>query len=332
MSYFRLTKLQLGKEASPLVGAAATSIWPGEAELKFGEKIATPTYMTGEAGYTVENTFVGDTETVLTLKDTYMSPELLTWFLTNSLTGASTSGSIFPFDFATTAAVASPLTFSWEYALSQQEYEFSGYGESFNIHGDVNANEGLVMFNGVVRGESAASSTLTSSLSPITGHFAGTLPVANGKIHLNALGTAASTSASIATWLRAFSVDFKTGWHGGRYMSGATNRDIVTVEGGGTDYEITGTLKVLANSNAVTEIANARYGTGRVLRLQLTGAGSRYVYLDIPFSYTEAPTLGNETENGLVFVTLNFKGGYSRTSTAQGPKITTGLAAAQAIG
>jgi len=319
MSVYKLTAIQHGLEATAGTAVPATFKWAGEGELEFEDHVEQPAYMTNEAGYTVEDTFVSATGSTLRLKDTEASAEILAYLCNMGVKAAVGPASTFAFTFPTTA-VNTLRYFTWELATSVQEYEFAyGFAESFSIHGDTMANNGRVQLNAIIKGRKAAASTLTASLGFVANHQP--LNLNNATIKFDAVGTAAGTAAATSGYLRGFSMDVKTGWSAGMYADGRSALDFAVAEGGGGGYEITGNLKCLLSATGVTEIANSRAGTGRVVQIALNGTASRLVKLNLPLIYTAAPQIGGTVENGLIMVSFPFKAGYARTVTAAGPEI-----------
>ncbi len=326
----KLTKLQFAPEPTAGTLVAATLKWPGEAEFVFDDKIELPPYAQGEAGWTLEDAFISSTGSALNLKDTECSAEVLLYVCQFGLKKiAGVAASTFAFTLPTTGANTIGSS-TWEFGINgqvTQEYEF-GYGffPSFSVHGDAEANNGRLLINGVVKGRKAAASTETAALSLIPAHEPLNFNAATIKI--DALGTAAGTAAATAGFLKAFSMDVETGWSPGGYADGRTTKDFSIPEGGGTSYKITGNMKCLLNSVGVTELANARAGTGRIVQVSVAGTSSRVVKFNLPLTFTEAPKLGGETANGLILATFPYQAGYSRTATAQGPNIDITLSAA----
>ncbi len=210
-------------------------------------------------------------------------------------------------------------TFTWEMQTDAQEYEFgNAFCSKFSVHGDVNANNGRIMYNSIHEGRVAAASTFTSSLGflanlhPLNMNYAG--------INIDAIGTLAGTASATTGVLKAFSVDVETGWTtaNSRYADGRSTKDLSLATFG--DYKISGTIKMLLSATAVTHIANARAGTPVILQWKCQGAGGRYVAFKLPVAYSDTPTLGTNT-NGLILCDFPYQAAYSTTSTAQGPSI-----------
>lgn len=331
MSIKKLTKVQHGLETVPGTLVPATFMYPGQAELEFDDNIQTPDYDTGEHGYTVEDTFPTTTGSILRLKETDASPELLTYMFNMAIKQVLSdlvTPFQFPFTFPTTGGANTISTFTFEMADNVQEYKF-GYGflESFTLAGDAAADNGRVKFSGVVRGRKATPSTLTAALGYPANHTAGILNLNYASIKVAALGTAPSGGTAWTGRVRGMSFDVKSGWTPGMYADGRSTQDFSVAEYG--NYEITGRLKCLFDATSVTELASfARAGVGRNIEITLTGAGGvRKVTITMPIVYTAVPVLGATIENNLVFMEFPFKAGYSRTAVALGASIQTELTA-----
>jgi len=331
MSGINLVKVQHGIEAVAGTLVAATMVYPGEAEVTFEDKVELPDYTTGfGGGSATEETFMSQTGTTLTLKDTPCSVELLAYMLQAGVKTTGSGTSSFAFAFPTTAA-NTISSYTWEFATALQEYE-AGYGflTDFSIKADGGANNGKVMFNGIVRARKAAASTVTASLSRYSTHEPLMINGAS-KFSIDAAGTAAGTASHLAATLRGFSMDVKTGWFPGHYADARTANDFSVPEGGGTAYEITGNIKLLLNATSVTELANSRAGTSRMVYIALDGTSSRKLAIALPLVFTSAPKLATPVENGLIMCEFPYRSKYSRTSTAQGPSITGTTSAALTI-
>lgn len=316
---FMLTTIQHGLEGTPGTLVPATFKWFGNGTLKFGESIQTPgfEYAQGFAGGVIENTFIADTESTLTLADTELSAENAVWLFNmgvKAITTSATADNSFTFAFPTTAA-NSVSSFTWEVATKAQEYEF-GYGTctAFNIHGDVAADNGRILTNAVIAGRAAAASTLTGSLTTLANHHP--LNINYATVHFDSVGTAAGTASATAAFLRAFSIDVNTGWELRRYADGRAAKDgSVAVY---RNYEITGMVRADLDAALVTRIANARAGTPEIMALKCNGASSRLVNFKLPLSWTEISELNNN-DDGTITCELSYRSGYSTTTTAQGP-------------
>lgn len=321
MSGIRLTTIQHGLESVPGTLVAATFKYPGTGTLVFEDKIERPGYLTAEAGEgTIEDAFVSQTGTTINLNDAPCSVELLAYLLNIGVKSVPGPTSSFAFTFPTTT-VNTIGSMTFEFATAQQEYE-AGYGflEKFSIHGDGGANNGQIMFNGVVRARAASASSKTPGLGVYANHQPLIINAAT-KFSIDAVGTAAGTGSHIAGTLRGFSLDCETGWKPGYYVDGRAAKDFSVPEGGGNNFKITGNLKLLMGATAVTEIANARAGTGRIVQIALAGTSGRAALLNLPLTFTAAPQIGETVENDLIMVSFPYAVGYSRTATAQGASI-----------
>lgn len=331
MPQFKLSYSAHGMEATAGTLVPATFKHKGDSALKFDDAIAMPEfdYALGVLGGNVEGAHIADTGSTLTWSDCDFTAEDMFWLGNMAIKAITTSASadtINQFTFPSTSA-NTIKTFTFEAVTATQEYEF-GYGfcESFSIHGDVGANNGRIMYNAVIKGRAASASTATSSLGFLANHHP--LNINYATIHFDTAGTAAGTAAATSGFMRAFNVDVKTGWtvDAARYADGRSTKDFSTPIF--TDYEITGTIKAAFGSKAVTELANARAGTPRMISLKLNGASSRLVQIKLPAVFTDTPEIGSGNEGGLHVVEFPFRVGYSRTSTAQAPEIAVTASAA----
>ena len=321
-----MTQWKLNYSAHGLEGTAGTSVAAtfkhnGNASLKIDDAIITPEfdYALGVLGGNVEGGFIADTASTLTWEDTDFSAEDMIWLGNMAIKSVPGAASSFAFTFPSTSA-NTIKTFTFEAVTSTQEYEFAyGFCESFNIHGDVGADNGRIMYNAILRGRAATASTATSSL----GFLANRQPlnINYSTIHFDSAGTAAGTASATSGFMRAFNLDVVTGWtvDASRFADGRSAKDFSALTF--TDYQITGTIKAAFGSTAVTEIANARAGTPRIVSLKLNGTSSRLVEIKLPLIFTDTPEIGSGNDNGLHVVEFPFRAGYSRTSTAQAPEI-----------
>ena len=322
MPQHKLVVSQMGLEATAGTLVPATFKHKGNASLKIDDVIATPEfdYATGIIGGNVEGAHIAETGSTLTWEDADFTAEDMIWLGNMGIKSVVGAASSFAFTFPTTSA-NSIKTFTHELSTATQEYEF-GYGfcESFNIHGDVAADGGRIMYSAVHKGRNSAASTLTASLGFLANYHP--LNINYATVHFDTIGTAAGTAAATAAYLRAFSLEVKTGWTvpAARYADGRSAKDFSVATF--TDYEITGTMRVKFGSQAVTHVASARAGTPAAMAIKCSGASSRVVQFDLPFVFTDTPSIGSGNEDGLHTVEFPFRVGYSRTTTAQGPAIT----------
>jgi len=321
MPQFKLISVQQGLEGTPGTLVPATFKHKGNGTLKFADSVRTPEleYALGTLGGNVEGAYVPETGSVLTLSDCPFSAETMIWTGNRAIKALPGAASSFAFAFPTTAANTINY-FTMEMATATQEYEFGyGFTRSFNVHGDVGADNGALMYNEVIEGRKAAASTATASLGFLANYHP--LSINYTTIHVDAVGTAAGTASAITGWVRGFSIDVETGWstENARFAAGRSALDFDVPTFG--DYKITGNIKALFGSNSVTQLANARAGTPIVFALKCNGASSRLVTFALPSVFTAAPDLGTD-DNGLHVVEFEFSSAYSRTATAQGPSIT----------
>lgn len=321
MPQIKLIKSQHGLESTAGTLVAATFIHKGNASLKMDDAIAVPEfdYNLGILGGNVEGAHITDTASTLTWEDCDFTAEDMIWLGNMAIKSVPGAASSFAFAFPTTAA-NTIKTFTHELVTATQEYEF-GYGfcESFNVHGDVAADNGRILYNAVIKGRQAAPSTATGSLGFLAAHHP--LNINDATVHFDTIGTAAGTAAATSGYLRAFNMDIKTGWtvEASRYADGRSTKDFSVLTF--TDYEWTGTLRVKFGAQAVTHVASARAGTPAAMAIKCLGAASREVDFIMPMVFTDTPTIGSGNEDGLHTVEFPFRVGYSRTSTAQGPSI-----------
>ena len=318
---YDLIAVQHGLQGAFGTGVAATKKYPGNATLQLEDAVVTPKRMTGEpGGMTVEDAIAASTGTLINLQDTELSAELMAFMGNMGIKTVGGPATSFPFVCPTTTTANSISYFTWEFATLAQEYEVADcILEAFNLHGDVNANEGRAFFNGRIGGRKATASTLTASLAPYVGHTP--LNLNNATYFLDALGAAAYGATAVTGALRGFSLDVtKTGFERGRLMDGRTDLDYAAVIGGGQGYRMNGNLKLLIGSHAVTQIANARAGTGKLISISI-GSSTRIVQINLPIVFGGVPAIGATNEQGMLLAEFPFTVGHSRTTTVHGPEI-----------
>jgi hypothetical protein len=330
MSY-KANKVQMGLESVAGTLVAATRMWDGEAEFEFLDEIVTPEYMSGEPGGAVEDAFIAGTGSRLTLKDTPASFQTLAHLLNMGVKAVVGPATSFPFTFPIPGTLTNtPSTFTWEVAIQgqvTQEYEFGyGFASKWGLHGDAKANGGQVYLNGVIEGRKAAASTLTASLAFVPSREMMNLRTASWD--LNALGTAFETTllaSPITGTLRGFSIECTDLFAPGYYASARADKDFATLDGG-SDYKLAGKVKGLLNSSMVTEIANARSATGKIMQLWIPGTSTLVCDLRLPILWSSVPKLLSDVEDGMQYVEFDFISRYSRTTTAQGASVNLTLA------
>ena len=311
---------QLGLEAIAGTLVPATYKWSGKALLKFLDKLHEGDYATAEAGGAVEDIWPASTGSELTLVDTDFSVELGIWLLNMGVKAVVGPATSFPFTLPTLVTPNAISTFTWEYKFGNQEYEFGyGFAKKIGIHGDSESNDGILQGNAVIEGRKSAPSTMTASLAQLASREP--LSVLGGTFKLDALGTAFGTASALAGTLRAFAVNLDpTGWAAGKYVDGRTDKDFALAEGGGVGYKIKGEVRVSMTAAMVTEIANARAGTGRIMEIALAGTSSRAFKIQLPIFYHPDEINVDQEANGMRLVTLPWTAKYSRTTTSQGPQ------------
>lgn len=308
-----------GAGAIPSNGSlvAATYQILGEGSVNFLDDVRMPQYARGIAGGIVEDTYIGGTGTELTLNDAELTYEELVWDMNAAIKAVVGAASNFPFTLPTTDG-NNIRAYTWEYKTAAQEYEF-GYGmfTDYSVHADADVDGGVCYRNAKITGRKSAASTVTSSLGLVANRQV--LNIRGATVSLDAVGTAAGTASATANFLKGFSWDLKTGWMGEQFASGRSTLDFS--DGFFHNYEITGTLSCLMSSDSVTRIANMRAGTPEILQVKFNGTSSRLAKFNIPLAWTGITGIGNVRKDGLRLVTLNYKGGYSNTSVAQGPSV-----------
>ncbi|HZQ08605.1 MAG TPA: hypothetical protein VFD70_18630 [Anaerolineae bacterium] len=328
MAEKRLAYAQHGLEATPGTAVPATFKWLGDAMSEFLDAIATPKRDSpgGVFGGIIEGAFVPETGTEIVLPDTPFSFEYMVWVLNHSVKSNVGPLTTFPFPLPTTTP-NTIKTFTYEYVTRTQSYQVPYcFIPEWEVHGDVNNDNGKVLLNGRVRGRKAVPASPTAGLGYIPSlDFAN---VNNSTIHFDSLGTAAGSAAARTGFMKGFSINNKTGWNEGRYGDGRPAADFAVHEF--SDYEISGTVKALFNANAATELANARAGSGRIMAIKINGNTSRVMVCKLPIIFDKAPKLGDE-ENGLVLVTFPWHAGYSETATAQPPQFDVTLSGATTV-
>ncbi len=335
MSY-NCTNIQMGLQSTLDSLVAATHEWDGQAELAFDDEIVEEEYAASTPGGAVEDTHIRGTGTTLTLKDTPASFQTLAYLLNMAVKGIAGPATSFPFVYPIPGTLAAAISmFTWEVALAgqvTQEYEFgNAFVPTWALKGDADANGGQMFMSAVVKGSKAIPSTLTSSLAFITAREMMNIRAASWD--LNALGTAFETpgaspnylASPITGTLRAFSLEQTRGRLAGNYVEGRLNKDFGTIEGG-NDYILGGRVTGLLNATMVTEIANARAATGKVMQIVIPGASTVLCDIHLPIIWTSTPKILSEVKDGMILCSFDYKAKYSRTTTAQGPSINLTLA------
>lgn len=319
-----LSKVQLGLESVAGTLVTATHILDCEsgATIDFLDEAKLPRYQTGIAQPTIQHAYIAGTAARLTVRDTPCSFQLLAYLLnmaTKAVVGPATS---FPFPLPTTAPnTISTFTFEVVMARILQEYEF-GYGfiSKLGFSADCEADGGTAKVNFVVEWRKAVPSTVTSSLALIPSREMMNLRTASFKI--DALGTAAGTAAATTGTLRAFSLEFETGWQPKPYADGRTDKDWSVAQFNPDTLKLTGKMRLYKGSSAVTQLANARAATGIVAQVAFDGTDTLAANFNLPLLWISPPS-ENTTEDALEF---EFESGYDSAGSTQGAAINLTLA------
>lgn len=311
--------IQMGMETDAGTAVPATFKWPGKGLVKFLDQLEEHDYATGEAGGAIEDDdTISKTGTVLTLSDTVASYELLIWLLNMGIKAVAGPATSFTFALPTLVTPNAIKTFTWEFASARQEYEFPyGFARKIGIHGNAEQNGGLIYCNAEIEGRKSSASTATASLGHIASREAMNLRSATLKV--DALGTAFGTAAALSNCLREINVDVETGWVAKGYAASRSDKDFAVAEGGGVGYKLTGSMLLAFTADVVTELANARAGTGRIVEVAVSGTGSRAFKFQLPLKW-KPQDVGMEEDSGMRLLRLPFISKYSRTSVAQGPQ------------
>ncbi len=329
MAQLRLKSIQRGLEATAGTAVPATFKHIGRGRMLFDTKVEQPEVeaATGVFGGNVEGGFISQDETVFTLDDYDFSFEDMVWLGNHAIKTVVGPATNFPFTFPTTS-VNTRGAFTYELATATQEYEAAYcFVEEFEVHGDAEANNGRLYTNAKLRGRAASASTATAALGPLANLQYAT--VHQCSFHMDALGTAAGTAAASTSLLKGFSIRVVTGQKAGHYADGRQTKDFATEDF--DDYVITGRARLALSAAAVTRIANLRAATGEVIQIKVTGTAARIAKFNLPLLWTSVEELGEDTANGLLLVNLNFRSGYSRTVTAQGPSVDVTLSASATV-
>ena len=317
----KLELFQIGPESTAGTLVPATKVWNGPAYVVPEDAPFNPEHPTGIPQPIIENTGIADTGTTIVLGDTDFSVEQFGYLLIASIKAVAASAGTTPFlldNFAlpTSATIETIKTLSAEWYDGVQGFAAAyGFIEKWSVHADVDSNNGRVMMNAVMRARKMAAQAPTASLSQIANQQPINFNPANFKI--DALGTAAGTASALTNTIVAFNIDAAPGFILDRSGSGRTDKDFSQAIFNG-DPKVTGKFVVKANSSAYTHLANARSGTGIVVQLQLVGTGTRSQKFNLPLFFTKVSEVGRADRKGLHTLDLEWKAGYSNTSTAQG--------------
>ena len=319
-----LSKVQMGLEsvAGTLVAATKMLDIEGGAELELLDEVRLPRYVNGIAQPTMQNAFMGGTASRLTVKDTPCSFQLLAYLCNMAIKAVVGPATAFDFPLPTTTP-NSISTFTFEAVMARilQEYEF-GYGfiSKMGFAADAEADGGVAKVNYVVEGRKSAASTVTGSLAFIPSREMMNLRTASFKI--DALGTAAGTTAATANALRAFSIDFDTGWVPESYADSRSDKDWSIARFNPEKMKLTGKMRIYKGSTAVTQIANARAGTGIVVQVDFIGTSTLDCKFKLPLLWLSAP----KDDTGGDSLEFDFEAGYDSAGSTQGASVNITLA------
>lgn len=332
MSQIAIETIQRGLEAAgsgvPSDGTlvAATYQIVGEGSMNFTDRVELPTYPRGKFGPIVEDVFVAETGTEISLNDAELTFEDLVWDLNAAIKAVPGPTTTFAFTFPTSSA-NSLRAYTYEFRTAAQEYE-AGYGifTEYNIKADADDNGGVMYRNAKVQARKAVPSTMTSSLSKVASREV--MNIRNALFYLDSVGTAAGSAAS-SLKVKGMTLDLKTGWMGEAFATGRSDLDFSDAYF--HNFEASGTLKVLMDSAAVTQIAAMRAGTPKIAQLKVSGSNSRVAKFNLPLAWMGITGMGNERKDGLRLVTLNYTAGYSETTTAQGGEVNVTLSGSTTV-
>ncbi len=296
---------------------AATYQVCSEGAVNILDRVVFPKYPRGSFGGVVEDAYVAETGTEITLNDHELTPEELVWDLNHAVKAVPGAATSFAFPFSTTTP-NSIRAFTYEYVMAAQTYE-AGYGmyREYNIHADADDQGGTFSVNGVVVARKAAPVTKTSSLGKVANRQV--MNLRQCLFYLDALGTAPGSNASTMK-LKGFTWNLVTGWMGEAYAAGRAAKDFA--DGYYHGYALTGTFKVLCDAAAVTQIANMRAGTAKNFQVKWTGDSDRDVEFDMPAVFMGISAMGSERKDGLRLIEFSWDAGRSETSTAAAPAVT----------
>lgn len=309
-----LRRIQLGKETTMGTAVVATTIWRGMGVLTDDRELVMPAEDIGLL-VKADRVYVPRLGAVLSLDEVEATYEQLPYLLAASLektvSGAADgggSGQIYQYDQATTVANA-VQTFTIEMGDDQRvdEMEYS-YVEKFTLSG---AKGEAVMVAADWRGRQVTDAEFTAAVPVPTVEE---ILFGTGKLYIDP--TTIGTSQKTQTWL-GFSLDVPGGWKA-VYTGDGNLYFTQVVYKGHKDEPITGEIVLEHDATAEAEIAAARAGTLRLMRMTfegstLTTAGSAYTYktlkIDMAVKYTAVPALEDEDEDDIV--TLPFEVVYN---------------------
>jgi hypothetical protein len=306
-----LQMIQFGIETTPGTALAATVLWRGVGTLNDEAK---PVAIKEQAGYlfSLGRVAIPKVGAVLKLDATPATFEQLPYLLAagveNTTTGTADgagSGKIYQYDAPTiTANSIKSLTarVGDNQRVDVMAYTFT---ESFHLKG---AKGGMVEVDAELRGRQAVDGDFTTGVTPAAAE-----PVLFqlGKLYLNADGGTIGTT-QVTGSLLGFEFGGRTGWNALWTADGQVYFTQPVYVGNNADtggQEVTGKLVLLHDANAETELAKARSGEIRLMRLlfqgsALTTAGTTYTHktlqIDAAIQYTDIPDLGEQDNLGVM--------------------------------
>ncbi len=316
-------QFNFGAETVAGTAVPATHMWLGPVQIQSDDTIVQPDYDQGILGdTTVEDPYVSSKGTTIVLGETMFSVEQFAYLLICSIKAVASGAALTPFLLDSFALPTDPsainviktLTGEWTDGIQAYEAAYA-FCEKWSVSADENSNGGTLKMGGTLRAKGRSATTITPAMAPLP--LIAPLNIKMGTVKLDALGTAAGTHAATSNWLKSFKLDFDSGWIIDDSMSGGADIDFTRAIYNGM-HGLKGSMVCLMDANSVTEIANARTPTGRILQLVVSGAGTRKFTANMPITYTKDPEWGNADRKGLHTVSLEFRAGYSRTSVAQG--------------
>lgn len=312
-----LRKIQLGFETTAGTEVNATTIWRGTGVLNDERTVVFPEEDVGSY-LPRDRSYIPQLAATLALDDTPATfeqlPILLSCALESIQTGTlDSTGYIYQYDVIDTVA-GTKLTASVEMGDDQrQDLLTYGYVEEFSLSGSKGE---AVMLSATLRGQQAADSSFTASLSIPTVEE---ILFGKGKLYIDS--TTIGTTQKTNCWL-AFELTVPTGWKP-LYSADGNLYFATTIFRGHRENEITGSLTLEHDASAETEITAARNETLRLIRMNFDGSAlataGAYTYktlkIDLAVRYTAVPAL--EDEEGDDIVTLPFKVVYASALGAQ---------------
>ncbi len=305
-----LRKIQLGDEGTAGTATASTQIWRGTGILNDETEIVNVEEDIGQFVPKPRN-YIPSIGATLEMDEQPATYELIPYILaagmesmtTGSLDGTSVPGYIWQFDM-NNATAQTPLTFTLEMGDDQRVDEMAyGFVEEFTISG---ASQEAVMMSANWRGRQATDAEFTTGLSLPTVEE---IIYGEGKFFLDAAGGTLGDTPKTSTLL-GFSLTVNTG----KQAVWTADGDIFFTFLKSIAPEMTGELIMEHNATAEAEIAIARAGTAKLVRLTFEGttfntAGSSFslktLRIDMAIQYTEVPSI--DEQDGDDILTFPFR-------------------------